>query len=250
MSVVDARLRVHHPCPYCDLSVEFPEVKFLLWCDNRRDIFLISGPDPRTVHRVLRVAKQAFHATPLAIDRSEALVVVPDFEWDDPPSVTGLARRSGVWVLHPVEYFEGRETYRLLAPNRTTLEKLVTRLRRLGEVELLSVSDRSSLHALRDVPLASVHVFDGLTDRQARSLLSAYEAGLFDVPARARWDEVARRAGLSRSTFGEHLRKAQLHLLANSYSSLRTHLEPADPPVLLPALPSRRRSKRATIKTR
>ncbi|MCI4367211.1 MAG: helix-turn-helix domain-containing protein, partial [Thermoplasmata archaeon] len=59
------------------------------------------------------------------------------------------------------------------------------------------------------------------------------EAGLFDVPSRTSWAAVARREGLSRSTFGEHLRKGQLRLLSNSYESLRSRALGKEAPIVL-----------------
>ncbi|MGI0131920.1 MAG: helix-turn-helix domain-containing protein [Thermoplasmata archaeon] len=235
MAVVDARVRVHHPCPYCDISVEFPRTLLLLWCDNRRDVFLIAASDAPELRRILAALKDAFHARPLVVDGSDGIVEVPDFEWAHPPSITGLARSTGVWALHPVVYFEGTETYRFVAPSRTRLHQLIDRARRLGDVEILSVTDRQGLSSIRDPPVASVHFFEGLTPRQIRSLVAAYEGGLLDVPTRARWADVARREGLSRSTFGEHLRKAQHRLLANSYAALKSRETATSEPMLLRA---------------
>jgi len=234
MAVVDARVRVHHPCPYCDLSVAFPRTLFLLWCDNRRDTFLISSPEEAEVRRAVVVLRRSFHARVLLSDGPNVLVEIPDFEWASPPSVTRLARRAGVWVLPPIVYSEGRETYRFVASGRARLNRLVQRVRRLGEVEILSLSDRLGLESVRDFPTASVHFFEGLSDRQTRSLVAAHDAGLLEIPARATWAEVARLEGLSRSTFGEHLRKAQLRILRNSYALLkaRATVAPATPAVL------------------
>jgi predicted DNA binding protein len=246
MTVVDARVRVHHPCPYCDVSVRFRQSLLLLWCDNGRDVFLVSSPTSEELEEVIRALRRSFRAHPLSVDGTNALLTLPDFVWSSPPSVTGLARKTRVWVVHPVVYFDGTETYRLVAPTKRELQRLILRLRRLGDVELLSVSDRIDLGTIRDVPTASVHFFEGLTDRQAEALVAAYEGGLLEVPARARWGEVARRARLSRSTFGEHLRKGQWRLLSNSYASLKARTLATERPVVLPALgvaPPTRRSR-------
>lgn len=237
MAAVDARIRVQHPCPYCDLSERFPRSLFLLWCDNRRDTFLLSCPDGAELRRVGAELRRSFRARVILAEGPSALLELPDFEWAEPPSVTGLARKGGVWVLPPVVYAEGRETYRLVAPTRAKLHRLIQRLRRLGEVEILSVADRAGLESIRDFPTASVHFFEGLSWRQSRSLVAAHDAGLLETPARASWQEVARQLGLSRSTFGEHLRKAQLRILRNSYAILKTRAGTADrPPVVLPAI--------------
>ena len=248
MAVLDARVRVHHPCPYCDVSVAFPHSLLLLWCDNRRDVFLVSSPSDTELRHVVQALRESFHARLLVEGARDAIVTVPDFEWADPPSVTGLARRHGVWVLHPVVYHNGTETYRLIAASRERLNGLFHRVRRLGDVELLSVSTRPDLGGVRGSPEAAVHFFEGLTDRQARSLVAAYEGGLFDVPVRARWDDVARRVGLARATFGEHLRKGQLRLLANSYSALKARTGRSETPVLLPAIRGERRVRRSPLR--
>lgn len=238
---------MHHPCPYCDLSVEFPRTLFLLWCDNRRDVFLVSSPEAGELRHVLSAFRDSFHGRCTIQGGQEALVVVPDFEWADPPSVTGLARKTGVWVLPPVLYHEGRETYHFVAPARSELDRLIARVRRLGEVELLSVVDRKDLGTAREGSLASIHFFDGLTPKQTRAMVAAYEGGLLDVPAQRRWGEVARSQGLSRSTFGEHLRKGQLRLLVNSYPLLKTRISTPEEPRVLPGLPPPRRSRRSPL---
>jgi hypothetical protein len=241
MPVIDARLRVHHPCPYCDVSVRYPRTLLLLWCDNRRDVFLVSSPAEEELRRVLRTLRGSFHARVLLRDAETALVEVPDFEWAEPISVTRLAREESVWAVPPVVYFEGRETYRFVSDTRPRLNRLITRVRHLGGVEILSLSNRTTLDTIRDLPVASVHFFEGLTRAQVRSLVAAYEGGLLEIPSRDRWADVARRQGLSRSTFGEHLRKAQLRLLENSYASLKARAQVRGAPVLLPRLPGQAR---------
>lgn len=245
--MVDARVRVHHPCPYCDISCAFPRSLLLLWCDNRRDVFVVSSPDDGELGRVVRAFRSSFHARLLLQSGKDAVLSVPDFEWAEPPSVTGLARKGAVWVLHPVVYFGGTETYRFVSPSSTKLNAFLARVRRLGDLELLSVATRSDIGDVRDLPAASVHFFEGLTDRQARSLVAAFEGGLFHVPARTSWDQVAKKEGLSRSTFGEHLRKGQLRLLTNSYALLKARARRAETPTLLPRTGAKDPVRRATL---
>lgn len=237
MTVVDARFRVHHPCPYCDISVEFPRTLVLLWCDNQRDVLFLSAPDRSELAKVTRAFRSSVRARTILEDGTDALLSVPEFHWKEPPSVTGLARKGNVWVLHPVVYFDGKETYRVVAASKQALHRLIDRVRRLGDLELLSVSNKAELRTIRDLPTASVHFFEGLTDRQARCLVAAIEGGLLDVPARGSWGDAARTVHLSRSTFGEHLRKGQLRIMANSYASIKARTLTDQTPVLFPSRP-------------
>lgn len=115
-------------------------------------------------------------------------------------------------------------------------------------MEILSVSGRSGLEAVRQAPVTSVHHFEGFTDRQLRSLVAAYEEGLFHVPARTSWNAVARSLGLSRSTFGEHLRKGQFHLLQNSYPTLKARRHLQNRPLILRANPGPKRRRRSPLR--
>ena len=95
-------------------------------------------------------------------------------------------------------------------------------VRRVGDTLFYSTHrSREELDILRDVATVPVHLFEGPTDRQVHVLVTAFESGLLDVPTRARMGSAARRESLSRSTYGEHLRKAQRQLVSNSYPFLK-----------------------------
>jgi hypothetical protein len=88
LSVVDARIRVHHPCPYCDRSSESPGALSLLWCVNRRDTFLVTTPDLPELRRLTARLRSAHRARVPVAEGSSVLLELPDFEWAGPSSVT------------------------------------------------------------------------------------------------------------------------------------------------------------------
>lgn len=138
--------------------------------------------------------------------------------------MTTLAREARAWALHPVVYYSGTGAFRQLASSRPRLDRLVRAAKSLGDVEILSVSDRSGLEAVRQAPVTSVHRSVVTTDRELRPLVAAYGRGSFHMPTRMSWNAVARSLGLSRSTFGKHLRKGQFHLLQNGYPTLKARM--------------------------
>src|SRR5256712_1674311 len=52
-----------------------------------------------------------------------------------------------------------------------------------------------------------------LTEKQARALLAAYEAGYYEFPRRATTEQVSLSLGIARSTFEQHLNRAEHHLV-------------------------------------
>lgn len=61
--------------------------------------------------------------------------------------------------------------------------------------------------------LASGLLLPSLTRRQGQSILAALETGYYDAPRKVTTEDVARRMGIARSTFEEHLKAAESQLV-------------------------------------
>lgn len=139
--------------------------------------------------------------------------------------VVGAIVAHGCTILWPAVYARGTELYTVVAPTRERMDNLVRRLREMGEVTLERVSEVPA-HAL-DVSVSLADVTTGLTERQLAVLRRAVEQGYYDSPRRVSADALAVSFGVSRSTFQEHLRKAEQRVLARFADVLAHH------PVLL-----------------
>jgi len=64
------------------------------------------------------------------------------------------------------------------------------------------------------VPKQESHLAN-LTARQRQVLISAYSLGYYDVPRRVSSEEVSRHLNMDKSTFVEHLRKAERKIMAD-----------------------------------
>lgn len=221
VTYVDARVRIRHPCPYCDLSAAFPEVSMASWCNQANDLLQIAVPEPEQLGPVLAAVREAFGSQLVTCDAGSALTIIRACRWDQFPSVTAVADRCNVWLIPPITYFGGWEMHRILAPSPAAFTEFARGVRKIGEIEVLSSRTRERFDVVRDLGVLPVHLFDGLTEKQIQVLLSACENGLLEVPSRARIGDVARKEGISRSTYSEHLRKAQWRLSRNVYPLLR-----------------------------
>lgn len=126
--------------------------------------------------------------------------------------MTAVADCCNVWFIPPVTCLGGWETHRLLAPSPEAFREFAKGVAKIGDMQVLSSRALERFDVVRDLGVLPVHLLDGLTERQVRVLLSACESGLLEVPSRAKFADVARREGISRSTYSEHLRKAQWRL--------------------------------------
>ena len=45
MKYLDARVRIQHPCPFCDFSKDFPEMEMSTWCNVDNEVMQIVALD-------------------------------------------------------------------------------------------------------------------------------------------------------------------------------------------------------------
>ncbi len=134
------------------------------------------------------------------------------FVVEAPPSESRVLARSAAadaLLLPPLVWHDGRLQVRLL---------LFGELR--GEVlsDILPESQLASKAVLRGPEverelLASGLLLPSLTRRQGQAILAALEAGYYDAPRKVTTLDVARKLGVARSTFEEHLKAAESQLV-------------------------------------
>lgn len=222
MQIIDAKLRVRHDSTMCNVSKEHPDAHLLLWCNGTTDVLQMAVKEPGSLDDVLGSLKKTAAIHELMKEKGSALTMVRGCACDG-TNLASIAEENGCLPIGPQTYSEGWEIVRLFAPNQAALRKCVGQLELHGEVEVVSMRARSESGALQEMGIAPVPFFGGLTDKQIEVLVSAYEFGLLSVPAKTKMDVVAKKVGLSRSTYGEHLRKAMQTLVENSYPVLKLY---------------------------
>lgn len=220
MKVIDAKLRVKHECSMCKLSESFPGARIAVWCNGNMDALHVLTDRASDLASILEVIKKRSVTEEILMEACSAMTVIRECACDG-EYIPGVIQRSGCWSIGPCTYEDGYEVHRLIAPSKNRLRECVTMLRQTGKVELVSMRSRETSETFKDLGILPVPVLEGLTEKQIEVLISAHESGIYDIPARAKMDEVAKRLGMSRSTYGEHLRKAVNTLMDNSYPMLK-----------------------------
>lgn len=136
-------------------------------------------------------------------------------------SVTWAIHSSGCSILYPVVYQDGHEIYDVVAPDNKRIHELLTRLEALGEAAMEKFSKYNPAEG--GLTLDIDDLASRLTEKQLDALLRAYGAGYFSIPRRTSSRALARELGISRSTFEEHVRKAEYKLLEYMAGLLARH---------------------------
>lgn len=221
MRYIECWVRVRHPCPFCQFSETFPDAEMTLWVSALTDLFQVTYPAEYDAQHMLSVGKELLGYSEAFQDSNSILFLTQQPFLEEIDSVMAVAAETDCMLVPPMTFHEGWETHRLVTRSQDNVRRFVGEVAKKGQVEVLSLKSLDHVDLMNDVGAVPGMLLEGLTEKQAHVLTTAYESGLFDVPTRAKMDAVADRIGLSRSTFGEHLRKAEYEVLRNLYPFLK-----------------------------
>jgi len=124
-------------------------------------------------------------------------------------------------VIPPVRWQGGEARVTLLVEDAADLRSLPERF---PDARLLSKRAFANESSAREA-LGSPLFLPALTAKQARSLLAAFEAGYYEFPRRATTDEISTAVGIARSTFQQHLNRAEHHVVRAMLPLVRMRAE-------------------------
>jgi predicted DNA binding protein len=107
----------------------------------------------------------------------------------------------------------GWDSFRVLCFDDRRVRGLLEACAAMGELEVVSKRPVERTLAEEHFLVPGAEIVGGLTHRQREALLLALDAGYYEVPRRATVQDIAQRQGRPRTTFEEHLRKAEGKLI-------------------------------------
>lgn len=220
MSLYEATFRVRHECPYRTISERHPDLTIREWFMHERQILEVTAPGTPTDE--LEGALDELGTTLfLADDIDHLYAVVRSGQCSLDDSLIARFEAHNCLYMPPTVYQKGWEHYTVTAFDAGDVRRLLGELDRDRHVDVVSTNPIDARHVPHGLFTTTDALFDGLTSRQLESLRIALDNGYFDQPRGASVEELARETNVSRSTFEEHLRKAENKLIGNTENLIR-----------------------------
>jgi len=220
MSLYEASFRLKHECPYREISERFPDLTIREWYLSDCQVLEISSAEAPTDELLAEIRKigTVLHES---IDDSGIHVVTQSCLCALEGSILERFEEHDCLYQPPTIHRQGWEHYTVIAFDETDVRALLQDLEADRDIELLSktaITEQGVPHSM----LAPVdRLFEDLTDRQLAALQLALEQGYYEQPRGTSLRELASRTSIARSTYEEHLRKAENKLMANAGTYLR-----------------------------
>jgi len=219
MTLYETTFRLQHDCPFNDLSKQHPELVMASWCNSETDVLEISADDPATLGDLQKDLKTVERALKTKIlrksnsSRNVQIVIAHCGCKNVPAPVSPVFEKNNCLELQPAIYKGGWEYYRVISFSERDMPKVLAILEPYCKLEIISRRAMPSGAVKETMLVSTSSLFGGLTRKQVQALVFALENGYYQVPKRVTTEGMASKLRLPRTTYEEHLRKAEGNVL-------------------------------------
>jgi predicted DNA binding protein len=220
-------LRVEHDCPYTNFSKGIPRAVTTHWCSNDKDVLEISTPPEINQEHLDREVTKLVDGLGAKVIREVTInqnlrIIVYNHRFSSmKQNVNEIIERCNSVEIQPTTYRDGSEWYRVVAFSDVDVRALYEILAKFANVKTISQAVFPDSSIKSSIMISSSSLLGKLTKKQQNALTSAIALGYFDIPPRTSTESMAEKYGVARTTFEEHLRKAEEKIL----KSLLPYLE-------------------------
>mgnify|MGYP000194580549 CR=1 FL=1 len=207
--------RVADDSPYA-LATAGSDATVELWCNDHRDLLHVRGP----AEGVREHVEAAVGVSDAVAHDDELLLVTADCLREHDDTIEPYVAANDCLLVPPIRYERGAKVVRVLALDPANLTGFYRDLTADHDVTVEAKHDRATPG--RRSPLVDLDaVLPDLSPRQREALVTAFDAGYYEIPREATTEDLGEALGVDRRTAEEHLRRAENKLLGALAPRLR-----------------------------
>ncbi len=209
MSLFEVVFRARYENPLSVITKDNPTVKIFQWCNDQHDIMELIMPKQEDYGQIRNEMAKAVEIVDEIHNGANTHIITKMCSCGGPGTVQNYLGDPSLLLIPPIAYENGWENLRLIAFRHESVKKLLTKLRVDGfEVEILRKKPFDGYIA-SSLTLTTDALFSGLTEKQVHALITAFAQGYFRFPRGSDLQTIASKEKISRTTFLEHLKKAE-----------------------------------------
>ncbi len=214
VTLVDGRTR--NESSFSDLTRRFPSTSVFIWCNRENDVFevVVRNPDeyPLVVAEIRSwntegVVEEISDDRRLYLNVHECHCMGQD-------TIVRHIGKLDILNIFPNMVENGWTYYRLIVFKHEHFEELTRRFEKRGWYCKIMRKVPFDGFIASSLTLSADALFSGLTERQMDAILTAHRHGYYNLPRNADVQDIAAKENVPRTTFQEHLMKAENKLVA------------------------------------
>jgi len=216
MTLFEVVLKATRDVPFLNMTRRFPTLKMFIWCNREHDIIEVIAENAEDYPLVMEEMRK--REIPGIIEESSDnhrfYFIVHKCYCTLQDTIIRHIGTLDLLHVFPTILEKGWEYHRIIAFRHEDLEELLHRLEKWGWVyEILRKVPFDGFIA-SSMTLTADALFSDLTEKQIDALLTAHRNGYYRLPRGADVQTIAAKNRVPRTTFQEHLKKAENKLVA------------------------------------
>jgi hypothetical protein len=215
MTLFEVVLKITHDCPFADISRKYPSLKMFTWCNGEHDVYEVFVENRGEYDAVIAEISKLANVVEESSDQHKAHLIIETCTCTRENSVGKNIMDFDLLHVSPIIYSKGWEYYRVIAFKHEELKKLLNRLEERGIVYEIVRKVPFDGFIASSLTLTADALFSELTNKQMDALLTAHNNGYYLFPRKADIQSIAAKKRVPRTTFQEHLKKAENKIVAS-----------------------------------
>ncbi len=215
---------------WIDLTRRFPSLSIFVWCNRENDVFevVVRNPENYPVvmeeirsHPIVGVIEEISDDRRLYLNVNECHCMEQD-------TIVRHIGKLDILNIFPNMLENGWAYNRLIVFRHRDLEELLNRLEKWRWVYKILRKVPFDGFVASSLTLSADALFSGMTEKQMEAILTAHRHGYYKLPRDSDVQTIAAKEKIPRTTFQEHLKKAENKLIAAvvPYMKLFSHASP------------------------
>jgi len=215
MTLFEVVLKVAFNSFLIDLSRRFPSAKIFIWCNRENDVLEVIVKNPEDFPLVV----EEIHANPsLGVleetsDDRRLYLNVKECHCMREDTIVRHIGTLDILNIFPNMIENGWVYHRLIMFRHEDFEELLRRLEKWGWVFKILRKVPFNGFIASSLTLTADALFSDLTGKQIDAMLTAYRHGYYNLPRDSDIQTIAAKTRVPRTTFQEHLKKAENKLV-------------------------------------
>jgi len=215
MPLFEVVFKATHDCPFGNISRKFPYVKLFTWCNREHEVIEVIVAKQEEYPAVMEELSKIGGIIGVSSDRHRVHLITKTCFCTEDNSVVRNIDAFNLLHVSPVVYDQGWEYYRVIVFRHDDLKGLMQRLEEKGFVFDIVRKIPFDGFIASSLTLTADALFSELTDKQMDALMTAYTYGYYRLPRKTDVQTIATKRRVPRTTFQEHLKKAENKLVVS-----------------------------------
>jgi hypothetical protein len=217
MTLYEIVLKVTFDAFLVNLSRRFPSTTICIWCNRENDILEIIVRNPEEYPLIM----EEIHARPIMgvldeiSDDRRLYLNINECHCMKQDTIVRHIGKLDILNVFPNLIENGWVYHRLIVFRHEDLEELLRRLEKWGWVYKILRKVPFDGFIASSLTLTADALFSDLTEKQIAAMLTAYRHGYYNLPRDADVQTISAKEKVPRTTFQEHLKKAENKLVAS-----------------------------------